>query len=787
MIEFSLSGVPITVVGTPEIGVIFDAERMRSVDGASEVVDATLEVSIDDNSFASIFANEGQLHTYARFNASNYNGSLNSESIDLFDGAVTILESRYEDGELLHKLRIRRSGASWADSAADTQLRELPVEFDSYLTMGYIEEGWSDSVPVKFFPVHRDSYSDLAASSSTSLVDRFRTIDEYHPFANIETMLRAIFEGAGYRIESTILDTDWFKNLYMSGDYGSQESEEAKSAMDFYIKKLNDVETIADYRGRVSFTPYITSNTVGNLVDFDSIDSDSECYTRSGCITEEDGVIKFTPLTQISVGFEYRIKYESEYRIESRTSLKAFDTLYLNTGGLMEVSISNKFEDRRDSTIESSFDYTVIIFDHTDGTTYQAYATLENGNTYLIKEWSGSETTLTTPSYSSSISEIKLYTTQGSYLPIFTGDWALYDGYVELEGSVEVDLTIRTPPETYSPTSPLILDSMFVEGADPDMRFVLKSGTSITPYFAAYPGYGSHVEFSDLMCHDLRQSKLVESVMQLFNLRIYSDNVEKVVYIDSVEDIYDSSQLWDISDMVDQSESIVFEDVAKDVNKVRTWGYQQEDGVTNRSQEFGYEPGELYPDAPTEDPQQSIANSSSPQFGSWCVEIGNNAAGSSDESILNQIFSPTQSDTECVPIVGDRDDTTMVDSLSFSPRILSYIGMMSSGNDTIPHAAFFSPLYNVSLCFEDRDSTVGLSRFYRDEIERDATGQYVTLTLNCSIHYITSLLTPRSGFASVLSRFTFELFGEMCECWIDRIESYDWDRESARVRFLIVK
>lgn len=790
MIKIIIDDVEFQTSSGATIALAFDVKQMQDIDSARDSVDLQVEI-ITDSTNAALFGGEGYLHVAERFNTSGHWGKVCYESVVIFEGYVSIRSVRRSGEQTIFTIRIRRTGAQWAENAATRLLSELEVDYQRTLTEGNIEQSWTNDDIVKFFPVHRDSYTD-SYSSTGSVVNRVVSIDGYHPFINIYKVLNKIFTDAGYTVESEFLESEEFKRLYMSGAYTSQSSTKAKSTMDFYVTKTSNVTATADYRGRVSMTPYVASNTVGNFVDISSIDENAECYSLSSCFTVVDGALTFTPLTQVSVGFEYRFKYITDYAIKSRTELAAFNSFYLESGDEVEITISNDFVDQRDRTPLANFEYFAVVFDHEssdDGDVVYRFLVYEGTQLLTMVDWGTRTQTITTPSFTNA-ADVKFYLyvsyNGGSSFSQYGDDWALYQGYVDESGSREVDVTIRTPPETVSPTSPKTFGGHYVDGAEMGMSFTLLSGTSLSPYFASYPGVGSNIEFEDLSQLGVYQSAVISSVQHLFNLQIFTDHSAEKLYIEPLEELYDSSTVWDWTSKIVEGSDVTYSDVANELYASRRWGYQQADGATTRSQEFGYEPGETYPDAPAVDPDQEMEYAYSPEFGSWSHELEHYGAIQSSKSTLSPLFSPTLNDTDGLPIVGDRDDEELTDTLEFSPRVVGYLGMQSSGNSTIPYTAFFAPEEEFSLCFEDRDGVAGLNRYYYDQVLRDRESQYVTLSLALSPLDVAALLSPVEGMASVLSTFAFEIDGEWCRCRMDAVLEYDVESGVALCRLMVV-
>lgn len=791
MIKVIIDNIEFESLSKASVAMSFDAKGMSNLDKAREAVDVEVEV-VCNSTKAALFGGEGYLHAAERFNASKHVAQLCYEGVVVFEGDASLRAVTRRGDDTIFTIRVRRGGAGWAHNAATELLSELEIDYTTYLTEHNIEQSWSNDDIVKYFPVHRDSYAESYDESSSGVVNRNLSIDEYHPFINIYGVLRIIFEKAGYELESEFLESESFKSLYMSGAYDSQNSATAKTAMDFYVNKLNDVSSTADYRGRVSMSPYIASNTVGNFVDVESIDINSECFSRSSCLKVVNGAVRFTPTTQVNVGFVYQFKYLTEYKIKSRTELTAFDTFYLESGDEIRVGVANTFTDQRGTVPLSNFEYLVVVFNHLssqDDSIVYRLVIYENGEEVAHEEWRSRSTRFATPIFTTPATvEMKLFAWYGnsSGFVLYGGDWALYQGYVNEIGTKQVEVTLRSSPESVSPTSPKSFSGHYVDGAEAGMAFTLLAGTTLTPYFASYPGVGSKVEFEDVSQLGIYQSSVIDSVQHLFNLRLFTDHMSRIVYAEPLEELYESGRIWNWSDKIVEGTEVIYEDVANELHKVRRWGYQQSDGASTRAQEFGYEPGETYPNAPTKDPQQSVDGAWSSEYGSWSVDIGNYGAKSSVDSDLSPLFSPTLNDTDGLPIVGDRDDDELVDTMKFSPRVISFIGMQSFYNKSIPYVAFHSPKDDFTLCFEDRDGVTGLNRYYSGQVTRDGASQYVTLSLKLSPLDVAAIVSPVEGMASAMSRIGFWIDGEWCECWLESMVEYDLSSGVARCKFLIV-
>ncbi|MDE5962540.1 MAG: hypothetical protein K2G58_00645, partial [Alistipes sp.] len=309
----------------------YDAADWADIDACrtGRSLKVTLPVT-DANDAIARFARDP--HAARRFNEEHHTAEITAEGALLFTGTARLLST--SDTEYVFELR--DGGAQWAKSAALAMFNTLDVDYEASLTPTTILDSWTADTPVRFFPVHRDEYPRESNSSDLLPVERMLSIDDYRPFLHIGTLLTAIFEKAGYRIESRFLQSEFFQSLYMSGAYASHDTAAITARMGFYARRLAPVTAQASPTGRVYADPTAIYNTVGNIVETatpQTLDADGEpipeLANNGGCFRMENGKIVFVPPTNVDVGFEYNLRYTTDHRIESRTRLKGFDSLYL--------------------------------------------------------------------------------------------------------------------------------------------------------------------------------------------------------------------------------------------------------------------------------------------------------------------------------------------------------------------------------------------------------------------------------------------------------------------------
>lgn len=696
------------------------------------------------------------LHPANKFNGEAHRAEVVVDGIVMFGGKAHLqsIRGRGDDQEL--ELEVVGDFSSWALSASLGWLSSTQIDYSAQLSQYEIEDGWEESLGVvKFLPVDRDNYEAEESVVDANGVRVIRSIDDYFPFLRVDDLVRAIIAPSGYSIESNFMESDEFKSLYMSGAYQSSNSSVANDKMGFFVKRLVEGSAVGDIIGRVSFAPYETVTSVGNIVDVATIDSDKECYSRGNCFINIDDEIAFKPLTEVSVGFEYHLRYQTEYIIESRDRLKGYDELIFVDNPRVKWDLVNRFEDRR-GEVEPEFTYTLVVFDHEEGDVYYVKGVDSND---IVKSFSDRICKVTPSALDGELTLYRKSADSSIYSP-YTGDWALYDGYIEDHGMTEVDVVVRSAPKSVSPVSPKKFDLMMIGGAEPGMKFTLMTQTSLRPYFAAYPGYGSQIEFKDVAQHrGVMQSELLDAIQHMYNLRFYSDVESKRLFIEPYDDMLDGS-VWDWTSKLIEVGEIGLKDYALDLARWRTWGYKRGDGAINR---LG---GDKI-------------------FGDWSFDLEFEGAKNHSSTKLNPLFSPTLNGDKGALVVGDRDNLEFVDSLNFLPRVVRLFENRET-EDGEPYATFHDPEENFTLCFEDRDGVRGLNRFYEKMVEEQRHSTLITMDLRLTPYDMTSLLSPLEGAPSLRSVFYFEISGERIKCRLERVESYSFGEDRAKCTFLII-
>lgn len=717
------------------------------------------------------------------FNRTSHRLKIEWKGASVFDGPVRLL-GLTSDG---YRLELRDGAPEWARSAASGWLRDLPVEFSMTLTPLDICNGWSSDSPVKFLPVMRDAYPQQSAPTDLYPAERLLSVDDYHPFLQLAPLVETIFTSAGYTVESSFLESDLFRSLYMSGAYVSHDTSRLQSRMGFRARRLTTVSAQADMLGRVYADPFRTGYSVGNIVESaqpQSVDEEGELlggefFNNGGCFREEEGAVVFRPLSEVTVGFEYRIRYTTDHRILDRNRLAGFDSIYLGPGSDMRFTLANRYVDRRGG-LKANYEYRVVVFDHTEGSRYRLTYIRDGMASQFWCEFSGRSAKVTTPATGKYANPVLWREQSGTWLR-YASDWALYDGYVEERGRTTVDVRVCSTPVACSPTSPVRFDTLYFHGAEAGMTLTLDRSCALQPLFSGRPGFGEVLGFGDVARHEVRPIELLRAVGHLFNLRFYTEEPARKVWIEPADDFYGAGVDADWRDRTDFSESVEFEELAPGFHKQRTWCYAAGEGAVARADE---ESGEV--------------------FGAWSYVMSSYATMEGDEESRNPLFAPVLSmmggyanaPSALLLQVGDRD-AELPDG-NIAPTIVRYCGLHSlpegerwgypADRASYPLAAFCyagdSQTKAFTLTFGNRSGAEGLCNRYFAQTEIEDLRQRITLTLRLEPHEYAALFTPGTGMPDIRSRFQLDTGTGVVVGVLESIERYDPEQSKARCRFI---
>lgn len=744
----------------PTLPIDFDIARLTKVEGAREgrTVELKLPATPANNA---LFDSSHHLDGSVRFNLDHHSAHLEKDGIRIFEGTAYLLDTAIDNGVATdYTIRIKEGGAEWIESVVHGSIPDLEIPFSGRLNLLTITNSWDGEQPIRFLPVYRGNYLPHYSSASALPVERVLLTDDYHPFISIREMVREMFAKSGYRLHSDFLDSEFGRSLYMSGDYSHTNNPLAQERCDFFARRSEDTTATADYFGRVYASTAFATHTVGPIVDTvnpDAVDSNGKKMSDTFCKGNSFGInsagnICFEPAMSVKVGFLLHLEYSTEYKILSRERLCGFDMVEGLNEERAEVVLANTCQDYR-KNLSTDTEYRVLVFDHLENRQYQLEATLPNGVEAVMHRWSSRSSLMTTPSKKIHSPALYYRDSDDDVWRPYLGDWAIYSGFIEESGMIDVEMDFRLSPQDVARGESLVLDKFWFGGAEPGMQLKVSTNTSLQPYFTSIPGYNAQLEFKSF-APDIRQVDLLSALGEMFNLAFYTDRTRKELHIEPLEALYDKAEVVDWSSRIDLLGGIKVADAGLDLPQNTVLTYLDSDIA---SHEFNSE------------------NDTS--LGKWSFRNPLYGTIDSTKTLGNSLFATTLNISDILLTapsasiiqVGDRGEENTFES-SFTPRIVCYQGLRelpngeswSSAHSRISHYPYasFVDEESINLCFENRNGIEGLHRHHLPMLLRQRDSRRVTIDLHLTTAEIAHLFTADGTKPSLRTKFRFQINGE---------------------------
>ena len=731
-----------------------------------------------------IMGNCEQIHSRDRFNAALHTARVEADGCTIMEGTMVLTECECAaSGTGSYKFHIIGSGKVWAAHAASRRLSTLFPEFSMVLNGRTIRESWTADTPVRFLPVRREPYESVPGVGLQE-VERVLSASDYHPFVHVASVVDAIFADAGYSVSSGFMDSDYFRSLYMSGNYPSRDDSLLKERMDFLALRFGQASAAAGPDGRIYADPLRFINSTGNIVDTadpkESVNGETldGVFTNNGCFRKIDGMVAFVPLYPVSVGFEYRLRYITDYRIASSTELAGFNTVHLGNNDVRTFRISNRFSDRRNE-FRAGKSFKWMIFDYNRSYGYELVAEMEtaSGIRTVVLATALSESTPVHTGVQGTYTGLRVMCRNTlSVAPAvpFTGDWALYDGYVEETGSTEVEVVLRSASQEVTPASPKYFRDIYFGGADEGMNFTLLDA-ALRPLFLSRPTEGSTVGFGDVAAHDCSRLDVINALRHMFNLCFYTDGLAGKVYMEPRHDFHDGALVAGWNLRTDMSGPYVIGELGGDLARRLTFRYRGGD--------------------------RSVAQwnmSEEDDLGRWSAALDNAYAPEEEKVYTNPLFTPSLGTAGCLPSAPSASwlqagGGYFGHDLNFVPRIVHFAGMQPlpagekwgwpSYGDSYPLISF-DRHDGTTLCFEDRGGRRGLHRFWDVNIDTYNNGRRLTLWMRLSPQDVEALVRPNSMKHDFRALFRFDIDGEPGDWRLEEVVDYDPRAASTKCIFI---
>ena len=759
----------------------FEVADLTRVEGARSGRTIELELPTTPNN-DSLFGASRDLYATTRFNMEHHTARVEKEGVHIFGGTVYLLSTTI-NGELGggYKIRISEGGVEWIDALVYGHLSDLQIPFAAKLNLSTIEASWEGDKAVRFLPIYRENYLPHTSSSSALPAERILLTDDYHPFVSIAEMVRAMFAESGYELRSNFFDSEFGRSLYMSGDYSRTDNSAAKAKCNFFARRAAAGVGTADFTGRVYASAAFAEHSVGAIVDTanpEAIDSNGEVMDDTFCnynsfSKNSDGNICFTPKVSVRAGFILHLEYTTEYKIASRERFTGFDIVEGLNGEQIEVSLTNTCRDFRGKTSPNML-YRAIVFDHVEGREYRLSATQTDNTAITVGSWSTRSAIVTTPAAELATMTLYYRDSTNSAWSLYEEDWALYAGYVEECGMVDVEMDFRIAPQDIAAGESLVLDKFWFGGAEAGMKLIVGTGTSLRPYFTNVAGYNSNLEFKDIAPRTIRQIELLKALGEMFNLVFYTDRVRKEVHIEPLEEFYEEGEVVDWSGHIDLLNGVAVADLGMGVTQNTVLTYLAADKASN-----------------------TFNNEHNTTLGRWSMRNPLYGTKPTTQTHGNSLFTSTlnvanilgYAPSASILQVGDMGSSDDGDDSTFTPRIVCYKGLRTlpegerwgtaSQLDQYPYAAFVDE-ESVNLCFEKRNGIEGLCRHYLPMLLRQRDSHLITLDLHLTTAEIATLLTADGAKPSLRRRFRFKILGESSLFRLAKVG--EWDTESNIVR-----
>lgn len=742
----------------------YDAARLRNVEAWREGYDIEVSVAHTPQSDA-LFGDTGELYRTTEFNASYHTARLEADGVTLFEGMATLLGVRRDEALVGYRLLLRSGGEEWAKLAARTKIGDCGIEYSATMDMPTIERSWVGDEKVRFLPLVRDSYPE-PVDTSPYATHRPLAPNDYYPFISVRAIIEELLMKSGYTLHSSFLNSRFFEKLHVSGAYRTIRNDSAYSAMGFKAYRTTSLTATADPTGRVSVWSPVGASNVGCIVDTvspNAVDENGklfgDAYASGGCFTFEEGYPVFRPKREVTAAFDYHLRFTTDYRIVSSRELRGFNRLRIGPTTVVDICLTNTHRDCR-KQVTPGMSYSIMLFgDFSAEDTYfiPGFGTFREQSVRMTaaSDFSGEAVLLYMPAGST------------SYRP-YTGDWALYEGFVSPTGSRTIELDVRSAFMHYTPTSPEEFNHIYFEGAEVGQSLTLHAGCSVKPVFGSSVGVGDSFTFKDIAQNDYSVAELLAALQQMFNLRIYSDKLSRRLYIEPYDAFIGGEE--DLRSY-QQGKEVLLDEAVTGCFERTVLGYQAGDGVLSRM---------------TDDDEI---------LGDWTFTVEGYAAKQGTRRITNPLFSPTASVCDVIDIapsaqllsVGDRD--TVVEETNIAPRIVLYEGLVqlpdaerwdsASSTESYPLAYFFNEHKSDSLAFEPRARSEGLHCYHLTELREDAERQLLRCNLHLTPLEYAALFDAGDALPRLCARFRLEVDGSSSLFRLHSIERYDADSHIA--------
>ena len=593
MIEIYLDGVQLEVPQDISIGLNLGIADYADPIIASGAYTQTVEIPRTPHNDKA-FKFSGEVLSADMFSHSEHTARVVEDGCELVEGRA-FLESVSQTS---YNMQVVGEEVGWVENIRDKKLSEIEGD-----TIGYYRpDEWSELIgsPAEYYPElsfvlmqHGHWYQD---TDDKPIRRTWVTYNDLIPIVKLYTLLEHLF------VSHTIVVSDSLRKAlhqtYVSmGWKAYEEANVLAEDMGFEITgNLLNADSDSELKATIT-----DDNRLASLPVFDTIEED-----KNGVLSIEDGIVKFTPSQQVNMALEIKTLY--------RTSTVFYTTDFQDKdGGWDDVAIGEpNFADELYASTTEAFPF--VQFCVEDSLEWGAKTLLEGVNDKTTTTTTSSDIEpsnmpllyieIENPEEVESVGYIVDYGVDGkafyrpssinvgfqnfvrsnrSYgadvmiYPAYRGkDGELYSyykfgiiglqNYVKASNNIKVytlsedqhltfDVALKTPVKNYSTSSHTISNFLFGSSSySSGITVYGTAGGSLKPSFEWGVPIRESVKLSDVGGDALAEDML-RSIMQLYNLIIYTNPKTKQVHLYSFADFWNNN-IVDWSDRIDLDSDI---------------------------------------------------------------------------------------------------------------------------------------------------------------------------------------------------------------------------------------
>jgi hypothetical protein len=306
---------------------------------------------------------------------------------------------------------------------------------------------------------------------------------------------------------------------------------------------------------------------------------------------------------------------------------------------------------------------------------------------------------------------------------------------------------------------------------------------TIEPVFNFAPKWLEDISLNDVG-GDIEATEALKAIMQLLNLRIYTNSDNKTVYILPYSEFY-SNDVVDWSDRVDRDKGVEITTIGDNIGKAFKLSYAEENSVVAEYNKRHKEPY-LSWNTPL---QNKVPKAE--------YELQNSAFNPPFSISARRVFPNSESEYNILQVAdaSTQDDQSNVD-LANIPRTLV---MLQSGEDDdlmyfgnrglIPY--YVQPIFTIlnhstgdCISFGDVDGEQGFHYYYDKQVQAWNYGKRITCYCRVEPQEIESLRKADTSVVDFRSKFKLNIDGEDIYCRLESIENYEPQNATHKCTFI---